>query len=220
MKRDCNKIHLLCENKQEVLSSIIQNAQILVTSRPEKSLYDLISLILFFKLCKNNPFILSGTNNINIPNHPKGSQFNIEIQPAKIIDQLEEYLIITCDKDIQEYYRCVLNYKGKDFFTINNLQNIIEYENLKRNNPTNNQKYGELAKRILDDLNSLFWNDEKDITLTQKYSFIYNILCKIGLIELEEELSDNDKLHKIAKYLKSYDTFIAKNKNKFWAKTT
>ena len=202
------ELFLLTEKRKDVWEKIIRETLHFVKMRPDKSMYDLIALILFLKLCKGKPFMLRGVSGIAIPNYPKNSSIDITIQPANFIKQLEEYLIKRCDEDIQFYYRWALRYEGEDFFAIDNLQNIIEYEKQKKHNLTNNRKYGEIADRLLDSLESQFWYDAKTITKTQKYVLIFNILVALDVIPAQEGLPDNDKLRAISNYLKSYQTLI------------
>lgn len=210
MKKDISELDILCIEKAEVLAKIINDTKSFVNSRLDKSLSNLFSLILFLKTCKGNTFSIEGILNRNIPDALKGSLFKIQIEPCNLVLRLEEYILSKCDEDIQAYYRWALKYEGEDFFSENNLVNIINYENLKLNNPTKNQLYGELASRLLDKLNTHFWNDNKNINLTQKYSLIYRILTAVKAIPFEEGASDNEIQHKIAKYLKAYNTFIEK----------
>lgn len=212
MNKRINKIDELKISKSDIIESIIAKGRKHVELRYDKSLYDLISLILFLKRCKNNDFVLLGTNEISTKELPKGGEYQAKITPSNFINRLEEYLLNKCDEVIQAFYRLVLHYNGEDFFSLENLSNIIEYENLKLNKPRNNQQYGELAQMILDQLNKYFWNDERNITLTQKYVLIYDILIQVKAIPIEEGLNNNDKQHKIAKYLKAYNLFIENNK--------
>lgn len=210
MKEEFSEFDILCIEKAEILGMIINDTKKFVSSRLDKSLSSLFSLILFLKTCKGNTFSMQGTLNTNIPNALKGSLFKVQIEPCNLVLRLEEYILSKCDEDIQAYYRWALKYEGEDFFSENNLVNIINYENLKQNNPTKNQLYGELASRLLDKLNTHFWNENTNINLTQKYSLIYRILTAVKAIPFEEGASDNEIQHKIAKYLKAYNTFIEK----------
>lgn len=211
MKEDISELDILCIEKADVLAKIINDTKSFVKSRLDKSLSNLFSLILFLKTCKGNTFSIQGILNKNTPYARKGSLFKVKIEPCNLVLRLEEYILSKCDEDIQAYYRWALKYEGEDFFSENNLNNIINYENLKLNNPTKNQLYGELASRLLDKLNTHFWNDNKNINLTQKYSLIYRILTAVKAIPFEEGATDNDIQHKIAKYLTAYNKFIEKH---------
>lgn len=204
----------LCITKSEILESIKEDTKHYISRSQDNSCYDLITLLAFLKLCKDKPIYLSGECCTSCANHPKGSMYKIELKPANFIPFLIQKLTDYCDCEIKAYYSFKLNIT-ENFCSIENLLKIKEFEeNSPIYYPDKNRRYGEVATRLIELLDHSFWNDIQELTLTDKYAFIFDLICEIGLIPIEPETTDNEKLHKISKYLESYDKFIEKN----WAK--
>lgn len=200
----------LIKEKDDYLKNVIFQMTHYIKTHSDKSLSDLISLLLFLMTCGDKTFKLEGEDCIGIKNL-KGVAYKENIEPSLFIGYLQDKLKSFFDEDIKSFYRIMLNIsEDEDFFSIENLYLMKEFESLKINYPNNNRLYGEIASKLLIDFDTNFWNGNTSLLQIDKYAFIYDMLCELEVIKEDEDASCNEKQNKISKYLYSYNSFIEK----------